>query len=85
MSYVPGFAPDAKADWRELDTQLQELVLDEMERLAANPPTTSRTMFLTDFVCEIANAKHYIWIRYVVDRKANRLIVTGISHYAQPI
>ena len=35
MSFTPGFAPDAKSQWLELDFELQELVLDEMEKLAA--------------------------------------------------
>ncbi len=30
MSYVPGFAPDAFADWRELSIEFQEIVLDEL-------------------------------------------------------
>ena len=50
MSYVPGFAPDGKADSRELDAELQELVLDEMDRLAQDPPPPPATLILTDFV-----------------------------------
>ena len=83
MSYVPGFAPDGKADWRELDTELQEWVLDEMDRLAADPPPPPATSFLTDFVRETSNVKHYVWIRYIVNRVARTLTVTGITHYAR--
>ena len=42
MSYVPVFAPDAYTDWRELTTEFQEIVLDEIEGLAAKPPSTAR-------------------------------------------
>ena len=83
MSYVPGFAPDGMVDWRELDTELQEWVLDEMDRLAANPPPPPATRFLTDIVHETSNVKHYVWIRYVVNRVARTLTVTGITHYAR--
>jgi hypothetical protein len=81
MSYVPGFAPDAKADWRELDTELQERVLDEMERLAVDPPSAPGAVFLTDFVLDSGNARHYVWMRYVLDRAAGTLTVTGIAHH----
>lgn len=84
MSYVPGFAPDANADWRELDTTLQERVLDEMDRIAADPPSPG-TRFLADFVEEALGAKHYVWIRYVINRSARRITVTGIVHYARPL
>jgi hypothetical protein len=84
MSYVPGFAPDGKADWRELAVELQERVLDELDRLAADPPLPPPTTFLTDFVLETAEAKHYVWIRYVVNRASRTITITGITHYAQP-
>lgn len=38
MSFALDFAPDAKSQWRDLEIEVQEVVLDEMERLAANPP-----------------------------------------------
>lgn len=85
MSYVPGFAPDGKADWRELDVALQERVLDETDRIAADPPPPPGTRFLTDFVHETSDAKHYVWIRYVVNRTARTLTVAGIVHYARPL
>ena len=34
MSFTPGFAPDAQSEWHDLDFELQELVLDELDRLA---------------------------------------------------
>jgi len=80
---VPGFAPDGQADWRELDAELQERVLVEMDRVATNPPPPPATMFLDDFVCETPDAKHYVWIRYVVDRNAKTITVIGITDYAR--
>jgi hypothetical protein len=83
MNYVPGFAPDGKADWLELEPDLQELVLDEMDRLALDPPPPPATLFLTDFVHEAVGVKHYVWLRFVVDRTALTITVIGIVHYAR--
>ena len=85
MSYVPGFAPDGKADWHELDVALQERVLDEVDRLAANPPPPPGSRFLTDFVLEASGTKHYVWIRYVLNHSTRTLTVTGVAHYSRPL
>ena len=79
MSYVPGFAPDCRIDWRAMNLELQELVLDEMERLAANPPSTDS--ILIDFVHESAGVRHYVWLRVVIDHARSRIHVVGLHHY----
>lgn len=38
MSYTPGFTPDARLQFRELEFTYQGLVLDELDRLALDPP-----------------------------------------------
>lgn len=48
MSYVPEFAPDAQSQWRELEVELQEVVLDELEILLANPPPPPKDSFYHD-------------------------------------
>jgi len=83
MSFAPGFAPDGQADWRALETELQEQVLDAMDRIAANPPPPPATVFLGDFVWEASDAKHYVWIRYIVNRTAQTITVIGITDYAR--
>jgi hypothetical protein len=65
-------------------SELQEWVLDEMDRLAVDPPPPPATRFLTDIVRETSNVKHYVWIRYIVNRVARTLTVTGITYYARP-
>jgi hypothetical protein len=56
MSFVPGFAPDAKSQWLELDPVLQEMVLDELESLLANPPTPPKHEFYHDFRHEVTTS-----------------------------
>jgi len=49
MSFTPDFVPDAKSQWQELDFELQELVLDEMERLAFSTPPGAGGVIEHDF------------------------------------
>lgn len=58
MSFVPAFAPDAQSQWRDLDIQLQELVLDEMETLASNPPAPPTSMAYRDVCHQTQHARH---------------------------
>ena len=77
MSLTPAFAPDAKSQWRELDIELQELVLDELENVARHPPKTQGEV-RRDAFRESSNQKHYLFIRFVVDRSTVTLV--GIHH-----
>jgi hypothetical protein len=61
-NFVPEFAPDAQSQWRELDPVVQELVLDELERLVVNAPSRPRREFYHDFLHEDPNAYHYIFM-----------------------
>src|SRR5438045_8962961 len=81
MSFVPGFAPDALSQWRELDFELQELVLDELERLAADPPAAG-SADVVDVVREVAGLRHYVFVRFAVDRARQRLIIVGVGRFA---
>lgn len=85
MSFVAGFAPDAKSQWRALDVELQELVLDELDRLAANPPTTPRTVILSDLVQNKAGIRDYVFLRCTIDRAAEQISVIGIVQHSRPL
>ena len=85
MSFAPAFAPDAESEWRALDFELQELVLDEVDRLAGNPPPTPRGTILHDLVHDEAGVRHYVFLRLVVDRSGGTITVIGVVHYARPI
>jgi hypothetical protein len=84
MSFVPEFAPDAKSQWRALDPILQELVLDEIERLAGNAPSQSRREFYHDFLYEDAGAFHYVFVRVFLDFTKGKLTVAGVVDYVRP-
>jgi hypothetical protein len=84
MSFVPGFAPDAQSQWRELDTELQELVLDEMERLVANPPRSSAPVVYSDLFHATKQARHYIFLRSTVDHLRRKVTIIGIVHVEKP-
>jgi DNA-binding response OmpR family regulator len=84
MSFGPEFAPDAKSQWLELDPVLQELVLDEIERLIQRPSALPRREFYHDLVHEDQNGKHNIFLRIHVDRTRKKLTVAGVVHHLQP-
>src|SRR5258708_3888474 len=83
MSFVPGFAPDALSKWRALDFALQELVLDELEQLANNPPATSEQII--DLVRDMADVRHYIFLHVLVDRERERIVAVGVGHHARSL
>lgn len=85
MSFVAGFAPDAKSQWRALDVDLQELVLDELDRLAENPPSTPRAVILSDLVRDKAGIRDYVFLRCAIDRTAEQISVIGIVQYSRPL
>jgi|SRR6185437_8662761 len=81
MILTPVFAPDAKSQWLELDIDLQEALLDEMENLAAHPPSSIRILHNHDFVITRGSERHYVFFQFVLDWKAQRLNVTGVQHF----
>lgn len=83
MSFVPEFAPDARSQWRELEPALQELVLDEIERLVASASTTRRREFYHDLRHERQGTTDYVFLRIHVDRVRRVLTVAGVVHYVQ--
>jgi hypothetical protein len=70
VSYALAFAPEARVAWAQLDVWLQELVLDELDRLAFEPPQLTRLTRLPGFVREVVQergeSKHYVFL--VLDR-----------------
>ena len=84
MILTPVFAPDAKSQWLELDVELQEILLDEMEKLAAHPPAGSQSTHAGDFLIARGSERHYVFFQFVLDARGKRLIVTGVHHHVAP-
>ena len=78
MTSFPRFAPDAKSQWRELPVELQELVLDDLERLSDMPPATS--VIFHDVSQEIGQIRHYVFLRSIVDQARHTITVIGVKH-----
>jgi hypothetical protein len=56
MSYAIVIAPDAYSQWRALDPVLQELTLDELDAIAANPPTPPDDDVVRDFAFDFSES-----------------------------
>ena len=84
MSFVPVFAPDARSQWRELPIVLQELVLDDMERLAESPPPPPAFEVFHDVFQEIGQISHYVFLRSIIDHSRRTVTVIGVAHVRKP-
>jgi plasmid stabilization system protein ParE len=68
---------------RALDFELQELVLDELEALAVNPPATNEQFM--DVVRDSPDVRHYIFLHVLVDHQRERVVVVGVGHHARSL
>ena len=84
MSYVPVFAPEARAVWARLDNWLQEIVLDEIERLTSDPQQLRRGGHLPGYTHEIVQTRegdtHYVFLVLDRDDAAQRLVVQRLGY-----
>jgi hypothetical protein len=77
MSLIPGFAPDARSQWQALGIHLQELVLDELDRVAmAALPTGEHVI---DTVREEGGKYYCVFLHVFVSRERNRMTVLGLG------
>lgn len=84
MSFVPAFAPDALSEWQELEFDLQERVWDALEDVLNHPPARE-TEKVIDVVYEVGGARHFLFIRILLDSTRNNLTVTGVTHVIRPV
>ena len=88
MSWGYRVVGDAIADLRELEPWLQEEVLDELDRLALQPPTPRPTAaepeVVHDFERTSDRVRTIVFIRVRIERPRELLIVLGISAYSRP-
>lgn len=82
MPYAWQIAGDAKADLRELDIWLQEHVLDEFERVSANPHllrVDPRGYGVHDFERSSGAKSHVVFVSLHCDHVRQVLSVLGIA------
>jgi hypothetical protein len=82
MSFTPAFAPDARSQWGALDFEFQEIVLDELDRLALDPPEHGE--HIIDVVVEAGGFRHYLFLRVSVDHPQAMVTVIGVGYFARP-
>ena len=82
MSLTPAFAPDARSHWEELDFELQELVIDELDKIALDPPHPMTGIFRRDTVRQVGNGRDYLFLRFALDDTRATLI--GIHYLFVP-
>jgi len=85
MSYALAFTADARYDLGELDFNLQELVLDELDRVAASQTLTTGNTFVRDIVHELPGIRHYLFLHLAVDLPRSTLVILGIHHHGRQI
>jgi len=85
MSFSPEFAPDTESQWQDLDLDLQELIIDEMEYLVANPPGIHQDYVYRDFAHDAGGVRHNVFLRINVDHRRQRITIVGIVHIVRPI
>jgi len=89
MSYTVSYAEKAIAGLRQLDSRLQEEVLDEVEAVALEPqllkvrPAAPHAYF--DFVRDWGGIRHYVFLTIHRDDAAANLEVLAIGHVSRPV
>jgi len=79
MSYGIGFAPDATSQLRDLEPLVQEMVLDALEALAANPPRPGKDSdIIRDFAHSHRGGVRVVFLRFVIDHPRCKVTLTGV-------
>ena len=84
MSAALAFTADARLDFADLEIDLQEAVLDELDRLAELPFPAAAT-FVADVVQQSRDARHYIFIRLAADPGRGALVILGLHHHRRQL
>jgi hypothetical protein len=83
MSYTPGFAPDGRSQWRALPPELQEITLDELDRVAMNPPESAE--FFSHVVREQGSLRTHLFVHVVIDHARQKVVLVGTGAATTPI
>jgi mRNA-degrading endonuclease RelE of RelBE toxin-antitoxin system len=85
MSYALDFAPEARAAWLRLDVAVQELVLDELDRLAERPLSLPRGASVHDIIHEARGTRVYVFVQLYPDHAKLTLHVYSIGSYTRQL
>jgi hypothetical protein len=85
MSYVLDFGLDAQTEWRALDVAVQEVVLDEFDRLTADPSIVPAGRHVHDFVYEAGGTRHYLFFEVRVNESRRTVSILSVGHFAEPL
>lgn len=85
MSYALEIAPDASSQWRELPVDLQEFVLDKLDRLAQTLADVPAGPFVHDAVHRSSDTVEYLFIRLIASPRTRSLTVLGVARYSRQL
>ncbi len=85
MSFKLNFALDAQADWRQLEFDLQEALLDELERLADDPDLRSKiNEDQYEFEIVIDQLLHCFYLTILLNAANQSLSILSVGHFSIP-
>jgi hypothetical protein len=82
MSYTPGFAPDAQSQLGALDPSDQEVAIDELDRLAARPPSGDE--YVGEVVTEGVGTRRYVFVHVTIDQVRSIVTLVGVGCVERP-
>jgi hypothetical protein len=83
MSFTPGFAPDAALQLRDMDANAQEYAIDELDRLALNPPKKDDIIVSTSW--DKGSLRNTVFVHALIDHARRRVTAVGVGHVARTI
>lgn len=82
MSYALDLPVDIRRIFLTLPIELQEAVLDELERIARSPPDPRLTEGHgpSEAVRDLAGVRHYAFFMYLRDVRTRMIVVESMGH-----
>jgi len=88
VSYALRFTERGSADLNRLEIWLQEETLDELDKVAADPPAPNRRLAgaaVYDFVRERGQNRFYVFVTVLTDVAARELRILEIGLHVQAV
>ena len=84
MSYRLDVAPDAWAELRQLDVEVQEAVLDEIDRIVEGEQLADGAHDLYYAIVAVSGVRQELYVQLIANSARNVLTVVGISRLTRP-